>query len=43
MPVAMGDRMLAPQLPAFHARYPELRLEIELSDRNVDLVAGGYR
>lgn len=42
MPVAVGDRMLAPHLPSFHARYPGLRLEIDLSDRNVDLVAGGY-
>ncbi|TNF25194.1 MAG: LysR family transcriptional regulator [Deltaproteobacteria bacterium] len=42
MPVAVGERLLAPALPAFRQRYPELRLQIDLSNRNVPLVRGGY-
>ncbi len=42
MPVSVGERLLAPHLPEFKRRYPELRLEIDLSDRNVALVQGGY-
>ncbi len=41
-PVAVGDRLLAEHLPAFRRRFPELRLEIELSDRNAFLVQGGF-
>lgn len=42
MPVSVGERLLAPHLPEFQRRHPELRLEIDLSDRNVALVQGGY-
>lgn len=42
MPVAIGDRLMSPHLPEFRRRYPELRLEIELSDRNAFLVQGGF-
>jgi DNA-binding transcriptional LysR family regulator len=42
MPVSVGERLLAPHLPRFRRKYPELRLSIELSDRNVSLVQGGY-
>jgi DNA-binding transcriptional LysR family regulator len=42
MPVSVGERLLAPHLPALRKRYPELRLELELSDRNVPLVQGGF-
>lgn len=42
VPVAVGDRLLAEHLPAFRRRFPELRLEIELSDRNTLLVQGGF-
>ncbi|MBX3229916.1 MAG: LysR family transcriptional regulator [Labilithrix sp.] len=42
MPVSVGERLLAPHLPAFRARHPELRLAIDLSDRNVALVQGGF-
>jgi DNA-binding transcriptional LysR family regulator len=42
MPVAVGERLLGPHLPAFRRRYPELRLELDLSDRNVELVQGGF-
>lgn len=42
MPVAVGERLLGPRLPELKARYPELRLEVDLSDRNVPLVEGGF-
>jgi DNA-binding transcriptional LysR family regulator len=36
------DAWLARLLPEFHARYPEIALEIEMSQRTVDLVAEGF-
>lgn len=42
MPVSVGERLLAPHLPRFRDAHPELRLEIDLSDRNVSLVQGGF-
>lgn len=42
MPVVVGERLLGPRLLEFHKRHPELRLEVDLSDRNVPLVQGGF-
>lgn len=42
MPVSVGERLLGPAIPELRRRYPELRLELELSDRNVPLVQGGF-
>lgn len=42
MPVSVGERLLGPSLPELRARYPRLRLTIDLSDRNVSLVQGGF-
>src|SRR5262249_58769893 len=42
MPVAVGERLLAPWLPELRRRHPELRLELDLSDRDVPLVSGGF-
>ncbi len=42
MPVSVGERLLAPHLPRFRRQHPELRLAIDLSDRNVSLVQGGF-
>jgi DNA-binding transcriptional LysR family regulator len=42
MPVVVGERLLAPHLPELRRRYPELHLEIDLSDRNIGLVRGGF-
>ncbi|HRE90630.1 MAG TPA: LysR substrate-binding domain-containing protein, partial [Myxococcota bacterium] len=42
MPVSVGERLLGPRLPELQQRYPELRLEVDLSDRNVPLVEGGF-
>src|SRR5258706_5550668 len=38
-PMSFGHRQLAPRLPAFLARYPQVRLHVELTDRMVDLVS----
>lgn len=35
---SLANMILIPQLPAFHARYPEIELEIGVSDRPVNLV-----
>jgi DNA-binding transcriptional LysR family regulator len=42
MPVSVGERLLGPHLPELRRRHPELQLEIDLSDRNVPLVSGGF-
>ncbi len=41
-PVSFGIRQLAPLWPEFQHRYPEVRLDVELADRVVDLVEEGY-
>jgi DNA-binding transcriptional LysR family regulator len=41
-PVSFGVLHLGPALPAFMAAYPELRVDIALTDRFVDLVDEGY-
>jgi DNA-binding transcriptional LysR family regulator len=42
MPVTVGERLLGPAVPELRRRFPELRLELDLSDRNVALVQGGF-
>jgi DNA-binding transcriptional LysR family regulator len=42
MPVSVGERLLGPHVPELRRRHPELRLELDLSDRNVPLVEGGF-
>lgn len=41
-PVSFGIRYLAPLWGEFHARFPEVELNIELSDRIVDIVEEGF-
>lgn len=41
-PVALGRQHVAPALPAFFERYPELRIELDLSDRLVPLAQEGF-
>ncbi|AHY58740.1 LysR family transcriptional regulator [Stenotrophomonas rhizophila] len=37
-PAPLARLILAPALPGFHARYPEIQLHLGVSDRNVDLI-----
>jgi DNA-binding transcriptional LysR family regulator len=41
-PVALGRQHIAPTLPAFCKAFPEIRIELDLSDRFVNLVQEGY-
>lgn len=40
--VTYGERFIVPLVNAFMARYPQLRVEIELSNRTLDLVQEGF-
>jgi LysR family transcriptional regulator for bpeEF and oprC len=39
MGASMATQLVIPALPAFHARYPDLQLDIGVSDRPVDMVS----
>jgi LysR family transcriptional regulator for bpeEF and oprC len=39
VPVAFGRALLIPALPRFTQRYPDLKLEVQLNDRVIDLIA----
>jgi DNA-binding transcriptional LysR family regulator len=41
-PSSLGQLQLAPRLPDFLARFPKLRVRMELADRTVDLVSERY-
>lgn len=41
-PLSFGLLRLADELPGFRARYPQLKLDIDLSDRVVDLANEGF-
>lgn len=38
IPSPLASMVLVPALPAFHARYPEIQLDLGVSDRLVDLI-----
>ncbi|MBP7000976.1 MAG: LysR family transcriptional regulator [Amaricoccus sp.] len=40
-PLAVGRRVVAPAVPGFHARYPEIQVRLRLSDHVVDLLEEG--
>jgi DNA-binding transcriptional LysR family regulator len=41
-PITYGERVLAPVIAAFALRHPDVRLDVDLSDRIVDLVDEGF-
>lgn len=41
-PVALGRQRIAPVLPEFIRRFPEIRLDLDLSDRLVNLTQEGF-
>ncbi|MEO8297593.1 MAG: LysR family transcriptional regulator [Burkholderiales bacterium] len=38
VPASLGQLLLIPQLPDFHARYPDIQIDLGVSDRPVDLI-----
>ncbi|WP_116597832.1 LysR family transcriptional regulator [Primorskyibacter marinus] len=40
-PLGVGRRLIAPQVPAFLAEYPDVSLRLRLTDRKVDLTTEG--
>lgn len=40
-PLGVGRRLIAPRLPAFLAKYPEVNARLRLTDRKIDLAAEG--
>lgn len=42
VPPGLGDALVAPVFAPFLARYPEIALELDITEREVDLVAEGY-
>lgn len=42
VPLSFGSRYVAPLIPEFSRRHPEVRIELGLSDVSVDLIAGSW-
>ncbi|MGN8277651.1 LysR substrate-binding domain-containing protein [Pseudomonas sp. SMV71] len=42
LPTTYGHHRILPLLPAFRALYPQVSVDIHLSNRNIDFVAEGY-
>ena len=38
VPTSVGQQLLIPHLPDFHARYPDIQIDLGVSDRPVDLI-----
>ncbi|RYX97804.1 MAG: LysR family transcriptional regulator [Comamonadaceae bacterium] len=39
VPASLGIAVIIPALPDFHARYPDIQLDLGVSDRQIDMVA----
>jgi DNA-binding transcriptional LysR family regulator len=42
VPMSFGLRWIAPILPKFFERYPEIKIDLHLSDAVIDIVGGGF-
>lgn len=42
VPLSFGVRFVAPLIPEFARRHPEVKVELGLSDAQLDLIAGGW-
>jgi DNA-binding transcriptional LysR family regulator len=42
VPTTYGHHRVLPMLPRFHALYPEIRVDVHVSNRNIDFVDEGY-
>ncbi|TXN22665.1 LysR family transcriptional regulator [Methylobacterium sp. WL9] len=42
IPIVFGRQWIAPMLPTFLARYPDIRLDVRTSDYFIDVVAEGF-
>lgn len=42
LPTTYGHYRVLPLLPRFRAKYPEVQIEVSLSNRNIDFVEDGY-
>ncbi|MGB6102827.1 MAG: LysR family transcriptional regulator [Pusillimonas sp.] len=42
VPLSFGSRFVAPLIPAFSHRYPEVKVELGLSDAQLELIAGSW-
>src|SRR5690606_30261373 len=42
VPLSFGSRFVAPLMPEFSRRYPEVKVELGLSDMALDLLAGSW-
>ena len=41
-PVALGRQVIAPLIPAFLKRYPDVQIQLDLSDRLAALATEGF-
>jgi DNA-binding transcriptional LysR family regulator len=41
-PLSFGARWVAPMLPEFFRRYPEIAIDLHLTDAQTDLIGGGF-
>lgn len=42
LPLSFGNRFIAPHIPEFSRRHPEVNIELGLSDAELDLIAGSW-